>query len=66
MAEFHETRMGMRFFEHTMPEVAKQLAVIAKELAEARKARQGGKLELECAGEDCDGCSDPACGVPEV
>jgi hypothetical protein len=30
--QFFETRMGQRFYEHTMPEVAKQLARIADAL----------------------------------
>ena len=30
--EFHQTRMGRTFYEHTMPELARQLARIASAL----------------------------------
>lgn len=44
MAEFHETRMGQRFYEHTAPEIAKQLERLndlLERVARALEAREG-------------------------
>ena len=39
---FYQTRMGQRFYEHTMPELVKQLARL-NELAEAPCPAAGGQ-----------------------
>ena len=32
MTEFHETRMGVRFYEHTLPELVRQLTRLNENL----------------------------------
>ena len=46
MAEFYQTRMGVRFYEHTMPELVKQLERL-NELLERLVDRQQGQKASE-------------------
>ena len=53
---FHATRMGRVFFEHTMPELVRQLAKLNENLERAREESYGGGA---LAGREPDEDTDP-------
>ena len=48
MIQFHETQMGRKFYERDIPEIAKALREISKELARANDLKEAElKLKAE-------------------
>ena len=45
--EFFQTRMGQKFYEHTLPELVKQIARVADALESALAMRAKANLERE-------------------
>ena len=43
---FHATRMGQRFYEHTMPELVRQLAKLNENLEKVIENRAEGEPDL--------------------
>lgn len=49
MIQFHETQMGRKFYERDIPEIAKALRDISKELARANDLKEA-ELKLKDKG----------------